>query len=68
MSAAVRSNWPDVHTDGNMEEVLEVESGYIDWLLVVNRLVDATLGATVNLRAGTYADQVIEPEAAWTGR
>jgi hypothetical protein len=37
----------DVHTDGNMGEVLEVGSGYIDWLVVVNRLVDGSLGATI---------------------
>jgi hypothetical protein len=37
----------DVHTDGNMGEVLEVGSGYIDWLVVVNRLVDGTLGASI---------------------
>jgi hypothetical protein len=37
----------DVHTDGNMEEVLEVGSGYIEWVVVVNRLQDGSLGAAV---------------------
>jgi hypothetical protein len=37
----------DVHTDGNMQQVLEVGSGYIDWLVVVNRLTDGSLGATI---------------------
>jgi hypothetical protein len=37
----------DVHTDGNMEEVLEVGSGYIEWVVVINRLQDGSLGATV---------------------
>lgn len=37
----------DVHTDGNLEQVLEVASGQVDWMVVVNRLEDGSLGATV---------------------
>lgn len=37
----------DVHTDGNMGEVLEVGSGYIDWLVVVRRIEDGVLGAAI---------------------
>jgi hypothetical protein len=37
----------DVHTDGNLAQVLEVASGHIDWLIVVNRLEDGSLGAAV---------------------
>jgi hypothetical protein len=37
----------DVHTDGNMEQVLEVGSGFVDWLVVVRRIEDGVLGATI---------------------
>jgi hypothetical protein len=37
----------DVHTDGNMAEVLEVGSGTIDWLVVVRRIDDGVLGAAI---------------------
>jgi hypothetical protein len=37
----------DVHTDGNLEQVLEVASGQVDWMVVVNRLADGSLGAAV---------------------
>jgi hypothetical protein len=37
----------DVHTDGNLSQVLEVASGQIDWMIVVNRLEDGSLGAAV---------------------
>ena len=37
----------DVHTDTNLMQVLEVASGRVDWLVVVNRLPDGTLMAAV---------------------
>jgi hypothetical protein len=37
----------DVHTDGNMEEVLEVGSGFIDWMVIVRRIDEGVLGAAV---------------------
>ena len=37
----------DVHTDPNSGKVLEAGSGPIDWLVVVNKLADGTLVATV---------------------
>jgi len=37
----------DVHTDGNMEEVLEVGSGFIDWMVIVRRIDEGVLGAAI---------------------
>jgi len=37
----------DVHTDGNTKRVLEEAVGKVDWLVLVHRLKDGTLGAAV---------------------
>lgn len=37
----------DVHTDPNTESVLEEASGYVDWIIVVHKSKDGSLGAAV---------------------
>jgi hypothetical protein len=37
----------DVHTDVNTETVLEVGSGYLDWIIVAWQRTDGTIGASV---------------------
>jgi hypothetical protein len=37
----------DVHTDVNSKKVLEVGSGYLDWIIVARQLPDGTIAASV---------------------
>jgi len=37
----------DVHTETNTEKVLEVGTGYVDWIIVVHKSKDGQLGAAV---------------------